>query len=54
MYSKTERKRTDDPKLLGLAYACAVTVTSSDKMQWVARNGDYSLFESLQRALPEV
>ena len=44
----------DDPKHLGMAYAYAVTVRSSDKMQWVARNGEYSLFESLQRALPQV
>ena len=46
--------RIDDPKKLAADFACSVTVYSSNHMHWVARNGEESVFRTLQRILPEV
>ena len=43
-----------DAKKLGLSFAHAVTVESSDPWHWVARQGELSLFQALQTLLPEV
>ena len=39
---------------LAVAFANVVTVTSDNTNDWVARNGDESIFSVLQRLLPEV
>jgi hypothetical protein len=36
------------------AFACAVTAPSDSRMDWVARKGGESLFQTLSRILPEV
>ena len=43
-----------DAKKLGLSFAHAVAVESSDPWHWVARQGELSLFQALQTLLPEV
>ena len=43
-----------DAKKLGLSFALAVSVESSDPWHWVARQGDMSLFQVLKTLLPEV
>ena len=43
-----------DAKKLGLSFAHAITVESSDPWHWVARQGELSLFQALQTLLPEV
>ena len=42
------------PMELAVAFANVVTVTSDNTNDWVARNGDESIFSVLQRLLPEV
>ncbi len=44
----------ENPKQLALAFAAAVTVHSPSYRDWVARNGEESLFRTLHRILPEV
>ena len=43
-----------NPKELAAEFANAVTEYSSNQMDWVARNGDESLFSTLTRIMPEV
>ena len=42
------------PIRLAVAFAKTVTVETAVGRGWVARNGDSSLFEALQRILPQV
>ena len=44
----------ENPVHLAAAFACAVTVPTSNHMDWVARNGDESLFHAFNLVLPEV
>jgi hypothetical protein len=44
----------ENPKDLAADFACAVTEASSNQSDWVARNGEESLFSTLQRIIPEV
>ena len=44
----------ETPKTLAAAFACEVTVPSSNQMDWVARKGSESIFETLSHILPEV
>ena len=44
----------EDPKRLAADFAEAVTTPSSRGGDWVARNGDESLFSTLRRVLPQV
>jgi hypothetical protein len=44
----------ENPKTAAAAFACTVTVPSSNAMDWVARNGAESIFETLRLVLPEV
>ena len=46
--------RVVDPKRLGAAFACAVTVPAPAGWGWVARNGEESIFSVLQRVVPQV
>lgn len=46
--------RVEDPKKLAVDFATSVTVESSRGGDWVARNGDESLFSTLRRILPQV
>ena len=48
------QKGEENQKHLAAAFACAVTVPSSKCVDWVARNGDESLFQAFYRILPEV
>ena len=43
----------ENPKELAGEFACAVTEHSTNHLDWVARNGDESLFHTLQRIVPE-
>ena len=43
----------EDPKKLAAAFACAVTAHSAKGGDWVARNGEESLFSTLRRILPQ-
>ena len=56
---KTKKTRTrtsifENPKEVAAEFACAVTVPSSNQSDWVARNGNESLFRTLRRMIPEV
>ncbi len=44
----------ENPKQLAAAFACSVTAPSHNHLDWVARNGGESLFQTLSRILPEV
>ena len=46
--------RVENPKMLAAVFACTVTVPSTNQMDWVARNGAESIFETLRLILPEV
>jgi hypothetical protein len=55
--SKKMRNRgpvIENPKELAADFACTVTEYSSNNTDWVARNGDESLFSTLKIILPEV
>ena len=43
----------DNPRELAAYFACSVTKASTSN-HWVAKNGESSLFKTLQRMLPEV
>ncbi len=43
-----------NPKVLSLAFANAVSVYSTNELDWIARKGEDGLFRILQRLLPEV
>jgi hypothetical protein len=43
----------DNPKQLAAMFASMVTVPASEN-EWIARNGDESLFKVLQQMMPEV
>ena len=51
--SKRECAVIDDPKQLAAMFASMVTVPASEN-EWIARNGDESLFKVLQQMMPEV
>jgi hypothetical protein len=44
----------DNPKEFAAEFAHAVTVPSTNESDWVARNGNESLFRTLQHIIPEV
>ncbi len=51
------RSRTpiiENPKDLAAQFACAVTIYSANQSDWVARNGNESIYRTLRRILPEV
>ncbi len=55
--TKKTRTRTsifENPKEVAAEFACAITVPSSNQSDWVARNGNESLFRTLRRIIPEV
>ena len=56
--STRSRKRKavliDNPRQLAAHFACCVTTESTTSTHWVAKNGESSLFKTLQRMLPEV
>ena len=43
-----------DPKQLSLEFARSVTEKSIDSADWVARNGEYSLYRTLTTMYPKV
>ncbi len=58
---KTQRERKhsvggriENPRQLSAAFAIAVTSKSDSPHCWVARNGEESIFRTLQRILPQV
>ncbi len=48
------KDKLENPIHLAAAFACAVTAPSSNHVDWVARNGEESLFQAINRVLPEV
>ena len=52
--SRSSKEKLENPIHLAAAFACAVTVPSSNHVDWVARNGEESLFHAINRVLPEV
>jgi hypothetical protein len=50
---RKERRITTDPKQLAAEFALAVTVQASE-VDWIAKNGEESLFSTLRRIYPEV
>ena len=52
--ARSRKPDIENPKELAAEFACAVTEHSTNEADWVARNGDESLFRTLQRMLPEV
>jgi hypothetical protein len=54
MQGKQKGRSIENPKHFAASFACAVTVPSSSHTDWVARNGEESLFEALQIISPEV
>jgi hypothetical protein len=44
----------DTSRQLAAYFACCVTTESTNTTHWVAKNGESSLFKTLQRMLPEV
>ena len=52
--TRSRKPDIENPKDLAAEFACAVTEHSTNEADWVARNGDESLFQTLQRMLPEV
>jgi hypothetical protein len=44
----------DNPADLAIAFANVVTYESANADDWVARNGDRSIFSALRLVLPEV
>ena len=44
----------ENPKAFSAEFACAVTEASTNQSDWVARNGEESLFSTLERMFPEV
>ncbi len=54
---KRKQKRKDsieNPAELAVAFAKVVTVPSDVQDDWVARNGDKSIFSALRNILPEL
>ena len=51
---RSRKPLIENPRELAGDFACAVTEHSTNQMDWVARNGDESLFQTLQRIVPEV
>ncbi len=51
---RTRKPIIENPKDLAAEFACAVTVYSANQSDWVARNGDESIYQTLRRILPEV
>ena len=51
--SRRQNAIVDDPKQLAAMFASMVTVPASEN-EWIARNGDESLFKVLQQIVPEV
>jgi hypothetical protein len=54
-----ERKKligsdSNSAKDFSIAFATAVTESSDNPTQWIAKNGDDSIFALLQRIFPEV
>ena len=56
--TRTQRRHSvnasESPKELAAAFACVVTAPSKNQMDWVARKGGESLFQTLGRIFPEV
>ena len=44
----------ENPKEFAATFAHSVTAPSDNNVDWVARNGEESLFRTLQRVIPEV
>ena len=44
----------ETPIRIAAAFACAVTAPSSKYVDWVAKNGDESLFQAFKGVMPEV
>ena len=44
----------ENPMHLAAEFACAVTAPSSRYVDWVAKNGDESLFQAFKGVMPEV
>ncbi len=51
--SRRHRAIVDDPMQLAVMFASMVTTPASEN-EWIARNGDESLFKVLQKMMPEV
>jgi hypothetical protein len=51
---RTRQPIIENPKDLAAEFACAVTVYSENQSDWVARNGNESIYRTLRRILPEV
>jgi hypothetical protein len=51
---RTRKPIIENPKDLAAEFACAVTVYSANQSDWVARNGEESIYRTLRRVLPEV
>ena len=55
MHQKNLRtNRIENPRGLAAAFSIAVTVKDAASSSWVARNGEESIFRTLQRILPQV
>ena len=44
----------DSGRQFAMAFACAVTRASEKESDWIAKNGDESIFALLSRLVPEV
>jgi hypothetical protein len=51
---RTRKPLFENPKLLASEIACAITVFSENSMDWVARNGNESLFGTVEMIVPGV
>jgi hypothetical protein len=49
-----QRSRCAMPMELSKSFALAVTEETCQDHGWIAKNGEYSLFRTLQRMLPQV
>lgn len=52
--SRKQAPLIENPKLLSAEFATAVTISSLDPLDWVARKGKESLFQTMKNAFPEV
>jgi hypothetical protein len=55
--ARSRKRKTvliENPRQLAAKFACSVTIESTSSTHWVAKNGENSLFKTLQRMIPEV
>ncbi len=53
-FAANRGQRVENPRQLAAAFAISVTARDHAPTSWVARNGEQSIFRTLQRVLPQV